>query len=249
MSRKVSDNHYIHGNHFLVLTSTLFFAVLVTFSCAPLYIPNNANTPLLSQKGEGTLAVNYGFSGLNLHSAYAPANHIGVMLNGSYLNTRDQSDRHGDDYLRKQRFCEIAVGYFKEIDENAVTEIYLGAGLGKSASKDNYLPFSSTEVHAEGNYYRLFVQPNLGMKYKILEMGAGLRACYVNFTKIEYENYELTGSGSDYFFEPVFFVGLGGPVVKFQAQLGLSMKAKEEDVATYEPLILGFGISARIGAK
>ena len=234
-------------NKFLIITLSLF--ILISISCAPLYIPNNVNAPLLSKKGEAAIGINYGMSGLNVHSSYAPINNFAVMLNYAYLSSTAKSNGYDDEYLRKQRFGEIALGYFSEIGENGVAEIYIGGGMGKASSIDDFLSIASTKIYADGTYYRLFVQPNFGFKYRAFEGGFALRGCYLNFTKVKYENYDLDVSTSNYFVEPVVFLRMGGPLIKFQAQFGFSRKVDIEDFVTYDPFIFGLGISLRLGSK
>jgi hypothetical protein len=235
-----------HTVKFQVIILSLFILI---YSCAPLYIPNNANAPLLCKKGEGAFGLNYGLSGVNLHSAYAPMESFAVMLNYSYINSTNESSDYDDEYLRKQSFGEVAIGYFYEINEYSVVEVYFGGGMGKASSIDDFLWITNDKIHADGNYYRLFIQPDFGFKSKIFEGGIALRACYVSFTKIQYENYDAEVSTSNYFLEPVAFMRFGGPLIKFQAQLGFSRKIDIKDFVTYDPFIVGFGLSVRFGSK
>jgi len=230
----------------VVIISFMFYLI----SCAPLYVPNKINTPLLSQKNEASVDFSYGESGVNLQSSYAITNNIGVMLNGAYLSQENNYDEKNErSYLRKSKFAETAVGYFNNFSGNSVAEIYFGGGLGKASSIDNYMLIGEEKIYSEGNYYKLFLQTNIGIKGKFVEGGVALRTSYINFTKFHYENLDLKMYPESYFFEPSVFVRFGGPIFKFQSQLGFASKLSNKEFVTYNPLILSVGILFRINTN
>ena len=231
------------------------FIIIISFqllliSCAPLYVPNKVNTPLLSQKNEASVDFSYGESGVNLQSAYAVTENIGVMLNGSYLSQENNYDANNDrSYLRKSKFAETAIGYFNGITNTSVAEIYFGGGIGKASSIDNFMLIGEEKIYSEGNYYKLFLQTNIGIKGKFVEGGVALRTSYINFTNFHYENVNVEMYPESYFFEPAVFVRFGGPIFKFQSQLGFASKLSEKEFVTYNPLILSVGILFRINTN
>src|SRR6056297_213766 len=98
------------------------------FSCSPEYIPNMANSPMFSNKGEFQANIATGTSNFDAQAAYAITDHIGIMVNGSYGNETNDTT---DDY-HKHSFIEGGLGYFENLGESLRYEIYGGYGIGKT---------------------------------------------------------------------------------------------------------------------
>jgi hypothetical protein len=226
----------------------LIILSLLLTSCAPIYIPNNINTPLLSRKNEATINLAAGQNGADCQLSYAVSDNIGVLLNGSYLlSDKKGNSGNNDTYQQKQNYIEAAVGSFGEITENAVVETYLGIGYGKSASSDSYLFDDSKKIYGEGEFYKIFLQTDIGMKGKFFEGGIALRSAYIKFDKISYEsNYPADKKFDSIFLEPAVFMRVGSPNFKIQTQVGFSSKLSRKDFLMYEPLILSIGFIIRL---
>ncbi|MEE4199006.1 MAG: hypothetical protein V2I54_15305 [Bacteroidales bacterium] len=72
------------------------------FSCSPEYIPNMANSPMFTERGELQATIATGTSNFDAQTAYAITDHIGIMVNGSYGNETNDTT---DDY-HKHAFIE-----------------------------------------------------------------------------------------------------------------------------------------------
>jgi len=62
-----------------LLIYILVFIILIINGCAPAYVPNVINTPLLSNKGEIQTSIHTGIAGFDPQFAYAITDHIGFM--------------------------------------------------------------------------------------------------------------------------------------------------------------------------
>ncbi len=92
---------------FTILYFTLLACIIILFhACAPAYVPDVINTPLLSNKDELQVSLNTGISGFDPQIAYAVTDHIGVMLNGSFTNRISDST----DNYHKHTFVEVGSG-------------------------------------------------------------------------------------------------------------------------------------------
>jgi hypothetical protein len=229
----------------------LIIIALFLTSCAPIYIPNNVNTPLLSKKHEATFNIGAGLNGADVQLSYAVSDDIGLLLNGSYLSDENKNhDGKNITYQEQQKYIEAAIGTFGSASENVVMEAYAGGGYGKSASIDSYLLNNSKKIYGEGEFYKLFLQTDIGLKGKILEGGVALRCAYIRFDKLRYEtDFQFDKSLEGFFFEPAVFMRFGGPIFKIQTQVGFSTKLNRKEFLIYEPLILSIGFIIRINTN
>ncbi len=213
--------------HFLIILS------LIISSCAPSYVPNVVNTPLLSNKGEFQASANVALSGFDPQIAYAITDNIGLMVNGSFAN---QTSDTTDDY-HKHQFVEFGAGYYKRIGPFFRFESYGGVGFGNLESNDNdavFIPYSSVKTT------RFFVQPTIGATSHIMDSSFSSRFVIVNMNQ---------GSHSDigYFLEPVMTAKLGYKYVKVVTQFGISIPLNSEIDFGYEPFIFSLGLQLNLG--
>jgi len=227
-------------------TKTLaFFSIIFLTSCSTIYVPNAINTPLLSKKNESVIGINTGITGTDLHSSYAITNSFAIMLNYSRIN-------QGDQEKLKQNFGEVAIGYFKNLNNSNVTEFFLGMGYGETSSigKIIYKDYIYEEIKADSKFYRFFAQLDFGIKGKIIETGISLRSSYVYFSNIKFSNsiFNEEISLNNIFVTPAFFFRIGSPIFKIQAQIGYSQLVSKSSFTIYQPLIMSLGVAIRFGS-
>lgn len=203
--------------------------IIYVNSCAPLYVPNSINTPMLSEKRDYNAAASYGLAGLDLHTAYALNDKIGIMVNGSYMNeTSDSTDN-----FHKHIFVETGAGYYKTFGKFIQFEAYGGYGIGRINSYQASGEFSS---FADTYVNRLFLQPSLGFKIKYFEISLTPRTV---MAFVSQNNKRETGI----FVEPTILLKGGSQNIKLIAQLGLSyMINHNSNTFNYEPFIFSFGL-------
>ena len=110
-------------------SSLLLLLVAVLSSCSSVYMPNTPNTPMLTNKGELYSGGHINFKGnASFTSAYAVTDHIGILLNGSFMNQNREKKAFRNNIL------EAGGGYFTTFGEKnqRVLEIYGGLGRGSS---------------------------------------------------------------------------------------------------------------------
>jgi hypothetical protein len=213
-----------------ILISTLAGIFIIYLnSCAPLYVPNVVNTPMLSEKNDFNASVNFGLSGTDIQSAYAVTDNIGIMLNGSYMNeTSDSTDN-----FHKHIFIEAGAGYFKPLGKFGLFEAYGGYGLGKInsyQSSDVFFSYADTYVN------RFFIQPSIGFKSNYFQLAFAPRTVCAFVSQ---ENVNKTG----FFIEPTLILKAGSPMIKFITQFGLSFMLNDySNSFNYEPFLFSFGL-------
>ncbi len=227
-----------------ILLVVFIIAVILSFSsCAPAYVPNVVNAPLLSNKGELHLAAYAGTSGSDFQVAVAPTKNIGVMINGSFKNkVSDTSNNYN-----KHNFVECALGYYTTFDNSGHFEIFGGYGYGIADIKNtvDVLGQSST-VQTNATYQKIFLQPNIGASFEMMDFAFSPRLVVVDI-KPDYLQYTTKTKA---FFEPTATMRLGFKYLYLSSQLGFSIpltKIDSGDWLEYQPLIFSLGIYVKLG--
>lgn len=205
-------------------------------ACAPAYVPNTVHTPMLSQKNEFHASVHGGLSGFDPQLAFAPAENIGVMVNGSFAdNTTDTTDNY-----HKHTFVEAGVGYFTPVGTKGRFELYGGYGAGVlEAMYENKLWSDQEKINSN----RVFLQPAFGMTSNYFDASLASRLAYVKL-------YSRGESAAGVFVEPVLTTKFGYKFLKGIAQIGLSMPLNKAQVDfDYQPFMFSLGLQATIGRQ
>lgn len=220
-------------------TLVLLLVVLLLISCSSfVYYPNSVNSPLLSEKNEMKFSAGIKGFGVDLRSAYAINDQIGVQINANAINIENTETIFGvsTDYRNGNYYGEAAIGYFNEIIPRLVFEAYAGTGIGRSFSRN--LDFDELRTTM---YSKLYLQQDIGYKSKIFHVGIAFREAFVNAYQTKINNIDQNISAFDFFFEPVIFLALGGEKFKINAQAGVSY-ASRASIINYPPFILSLGV-------
>jgi hypothetical protein len=207
-------------------------------SCAPVYIPNTVNTPLLTGQNEFQLSGSAGSNGLDLQGAYAVTDEIGIMAN---MSLADQEQSTSSDY-HKHNFKEFGIGYMTPMGRRGVFEVYTGYGWGTASSRDTYDFFGTNSVAAEGSYRRFFIQPSAGTRRANLHAALSTRLAWVTFTRFESAATVQKKDYTRFFLEPVFTTRFGFEYFKIQAQMGLSLPLTQQKTFEGQPVIINVGL-------
>lgn len=193
--------------------------IIILNSCAPAYVPNVVNAPMLHNGGEINANVGIGTNGLDPQIAFGLSDHIGLMVNGSisYPNN-DSSHIH--------RFVEVGTGFYGGSND-VIFEIYGGYGVGYVESTfQGGIVFENK--YTDANYQRIFIQPGVGTTTKIIDFSFNPRLVFV---EMDIKDPDFTISSSyDLFIEPTFTIRLGFRNVKFYSQMGFSIPLDEENL-------------------
>lgn len=225
-------------SHLKMSILILFIIISIEYSCSPAYIPNVANVPMLTNKGESQIGVYAGFSGLDVQYASAPANHIGIMLNSSFMNSTSDPQKN----YHKHIFAEGGIGYFNKNKGNLSYELYGGYGYGII---DIATTSFSQIIKTRATISRIFFQPSIGFSSKFFEISFTPRTVYVNSVS-DIVNSQVADL---YFIEPILTMNLGFKKVYLQLQAGTSLSLANNlpEWFTYEPIILSLGIHFKFG--
>ncbi|CAN5435185.1 hypothetical protein BH10BAC1_BH10BAC1_07350 [soil metagenome] len=212
----------------------IFIIVFFSIGCAPLYTPNLVHIPLFSDKNDADIQLATGTCGYDAQIAYAPINHLGVMINSSFKN-KEVTDTN---YFHKHNFVEGGVGFFGKINEAGRYECFAGYGNGNA---QNYLEGWYGKV--DGSYNRFFLQPSIGAKTDVFEGAFSVRLAYVDMYYLSRNTGYSRSELSAWYFEPVITAKIGYRFVKFFVQGGLSLPFESTIKYTNSPFILNFGLN------
>lgn len=213
--------------------------------CAPAYIPNAVNVPLLSSQGQFQGSVCSGTSGYDVQASYSPVSNLGLMANGSFYSNTDDST--GD--YSKRNFFEGGAGYYTAFGGAGRFETYGGYGQGTSTYRNSYELFGTQEVIATGYYRRFFLQPSIGTATDFFDAALSMRTCYVNFYRIKSGDLSLDHNIDGIFIEPTITARLGYKHVKLLAQMGYSLPLGEDVEMFWQPFLFNLGLSFDFGKK
>ena len=225
---------------------TMIGAVLLISSCAPAYIPNVINAPLLSNKNEFQGKLTGGTSGFDNQLSYAITDHIGVMVNGSY-NYRNDSDTY-----HKHYYVETGLGYYRKLQEAGRLEVFGGYGYGDVKTNEDDWFYQNNHLTTNAYYQRFFIQPSLGAVTNVFEGSFSTRLVVVNmhFREGNYDDLLMNNSFIT-FLEPAITAKVGYKYVKYVAQIGFSVPiyGSGNNLYSYQPFIFSMGINVKIGQK
>jgi hypothetical protein len=155
-----------------------YFAVMaaVISSCSySSYIPITVNEPMLKEKGEIQGIVYPGANHVEVQGAYAVTNHFAVQ---------------GDIWkgIDKRFSMDILPGYYYYHQNGFCLGVYAGGGMANTSGK-KLIPYNSLinragEIYSqEVRYTSLILQPGIGYRHDIFEIGFSTRASYVDFSQ------------------------------------------------------------------
>jgi hypothetical protein len=222
-----------------VLVLMILFSI-TTLSCV-VYHPHMVDIPLIARKGDARL--NAGISLMKYHATVSVgiSDKIAIQTYGST----------GGDHVY---YVQQSVGYYKDLGNKKVMEVYSGFGYGYG---DAYNDANPGDLY--GNYQVYFSQFNIGKigcKFANTDLGIALKAGYLH-SKLTDNNYyinifpPLPPEIFNYdclLIEPQAILRLGGKKLKLCLQAGstgIYEFTNKDKWFPYLHLNLGFGFNYR----
>ena len=227
----------------------LIIAILtLTTGCA--YYPHLTGIPLIKEKGDTRIE-----GGVAL---YSPSAHISVSHGATKNLALQVAACTGA--VDKEYYAQSAIGYYKNIHNMTILEMYGGFGFGYGdAYKD------ATGGNLRGNYQIYFTQfniGNIGRKFPNVEYGLGFKTGYLHSKMTDfnyfynYDSYPQNQPYPVYFLngiivEPTFFTRFGGKNLKFNVAMGPCWMIQFTHTDKRFPVAgnLGIGFSCSFGGK
>ncbi len=214
----------------------LFTTTLFSQACSPIYYsPNTQNVPLLSGKGDHSVAVSGNDTRIEIQGAYAAGEHFGLGLDAGFVRQKDDEEGDGG----KGKFGEVQAGYFQNFSEHFIFETYVLLGFG---TVENHFPSTitanpTTNGKIESNLLRVGLQPAIGYRSRFFEAALSARLVNLNFSnargslifeQIAQTTY-LENNKSLWLIEPALTLRGGTDMLKLQIQANLSANLTNKD--------------------
>ena len=242
---------------FIILSFILLSITSIFFtSCSSVYMPNVPTSSMLSAKGELYSSAHISLKGnVNINGAYAISDHVGVLLNGSFIN---QNQRKKD---FRQNLFETGAGYFTTFgaDGKRILEIYGGLGSGSTDRAFRTFENDGTILTDNQNvrFNKLFLQLNYSTKEKKslklfgkdypLNYGTVIRLSRVNMNNFTRNNISQPLE-DNILIEPVFFTRLKiNQAVQIQYSSGSNFGLKNRDFLTAGNSVFTIGLVVNVG--
>ncbi|MFP4555339.1 MAG: hypothetical protein ACLFNU_00585 [Bacteroidales bacterium] len=212
---------------------TSFVAVFLT-SCKTAYYPKGYNSPMLNNKNEIQISGVLGIGNMELQTAYAATDNIGVMLNAStFRETREVDEQIFDE---RRNLIEAGVGYYGKFGTMGKFEIFGGGGLGLIPAdfRNVSYTYDGTQIATMTNF---FIQPAIGLGSEV-----------VDFSGVSRFSIVTINNEANVFFEPGLTIKLGYKSVRFVGGLGVSVPFKETNALTWDhnPFIMSLGVMVNL---
>jgi hypothetical protein len=241
-SENFTGKKLIADKNMMTMLRKIVYILIISctaISCS-VYDPHLVDIPLINKKNDARFDA--GFSAMflwNCTFSYGLTKNIAIQTFGTWSD----HDRY---------FVHQAVGYFKDIGNRKIIEIYGGVGYGYG---DAYKDANPGDLL--GNYQLYFTQFNFGKidcKFAHADIGFGIRTGILHSKLTDKNYYGRYFPVTDYkqisdnclTFEPNVFIRLGGQRFKFSLKLGgcLIYKFTNRDkMLPYNMLNLGIGFN------
>jgi hypothetical protein len=216
---------------------------LLLMGCVAEYYPTMLNAPLFKGEEEFEASILTGTSGYDVQIAYAPINHLGFLVSGSYKDRRVDNDSTDFKNYHKHLFGEFGAGYFVKISDNFVFEAFAGGGYGSMEGVYHANFIFDFDDYDRVEYAKLFLQPQIGVANDVFEFAFATRLSGINVWYLD--SSDSTDFGL--FLEPLLSFKVGYRYVKFTTQFGLSFPLNENFDFEHNPFIFGVGLNFSFG--
>ena len=217
-------------------TGTVYLLLFLLSSCY-VYKPQIADIPLIQEKGD--LHIDAAISLLPIEAnttvSYGVTEKLAIQVYGS---------------IGQKYYMQGALGYYKDIGNNKVVEMYFGGGYGSGVY------WADAILNGNGIYQLYFNQINFGKlnnKFENIDYGLGIKTGLLH-TDYNRNDLDLAGMIKEtyrekhFLFEPNVFIRLGKKNTKFNFKIGAfwvnNAKDKVIDFPDY-PINVSIGINHR----
>lgn len=214
---------------FLILISV---STLGITGCGPLfYSASSHNVPLIEEKGETVLNMAGDQKGVAFHAAGGLSENISIKADVAVFLPYETLYDSYDNRNIFGTYSELGAGYFTDIDDVFVFEIFAftGYGVSKNRFQDKEDDDDSVYGYLNVGHFDIGLQPDIGYKIENFEIAVSARLFYLRFVKVdgdlvfrdESQRDYLKENRSHFILEPALTCRVGHEKIKYQLQLVL----------------------------
>lgn len=221
--------------------SILFQIALISIllnCCSPphyYYSSNSQNVPLFNEgnKFSGSTAASVGIvnPSFEFQGGYSFLHHM--ALTAAFMGGGNDNSKSSVTDNSKMRYLEGALGYYNKFSRTGVFELYGGMGRGSQHHVFAYWDLNqgwTPDGRADLSFSKIFIQPDIGMKFKYMEGALSFRLTRLNFDPVNVYNTShrinefnaLKQYNIPWLLEPALTLRAGSESVKGHIQLVLS---------------------------
>jgi hypothetical protein len=240
------------------LTALHAMTIFLLYACAPVYVPNARNVPMLTKRGEVFASGSMGSAGTNVQVAVAVTDHFAIAASGHYANNSIKREWR----YREHRAAEIGLGYFQKKGKSNF-EIFGGVAQGNGYARDSTFEFffaASVPKITSGDYTRFFIQPAFGLSGRFVEGALTSRFSALAFSSLNYSLNNVSEPISKrprLFFEPAFtfraYPGGNNMFISYQVGAAIFLDGRNDNdddpFFEFSPFQTSIGIGIRFGKK
>ncbi len=189
-------------------------------SCKIGYVPSAVHTPMFKEGGQTNINASLLYKA-DFQAAHSIDSHFFVHgdFSTTFNETSSNSSSSGNAITNS---FTVGAGYYHYFNDVFMFEGLAGFGLGRS----------------EIDYSKFIVQPTMGWVRKHSEIGFTPK-----FTLVTYDEMGVTAQ--DVFIEPTSTFRFGGPIVKFQTQIGFAVPVYYTSDVEWIPFNFGIGVNVK----
>lgn len=225
---------------------------LMLGACSPnYYLPTTQNVPLIKARGESNIVVAGNANQVELQGAYGISDQLALQLNGGLIIPKNEDNGNGGE----GKMIELGLGYFSNISDNFLFDVYALAGLG---TLENHFPTTlpdnpGTTGKITAGLSRFGIQPGLSYHTPYFSVSASARLASLNYANVEgnliFDGEDqvayLEDNRSSFLIEPALTLRAGLERIKLQIQLMKSFNASNSDFKQDDTL-LSIGLNFRL---
>ncbi len=207
-------------------------SMFVLAACqTPHYFPSMGTAPLHTESNEGVMMLGVNSSGISPVLSYSVNDFLSVSASGSFLEHDDLSFG----------FAEAGVSYYQSKNEMLNYSFSLFPGYGWSDFKTNHPDFPGESYV---NYYKISVQPTIGLTTDYFDMYLNIRMAFLDFFQVHTTHDPKTGM--DLFIEPSLGIQVGYKYIKLFLQAQISTPVMKNSDISYFPMHISIGLRSKI---
>jgi len=223
------------------MVKNLFFVLLagiILGGCSPIYIPN---APMVfNNEKQGDYEVNYrqGIYSSNLQGGYAVTDNLNIGLSASSLYSAESGVGNTVYPGSKALEANLVAGYYNKFTSKNLFEMNMGLGS-----------VFMTEPENVKDYYKFYAQPTL----TFLGNEGRTDTDFSMIAKVVGTSLTINEGAKDTtvfqgYFEPVLSFSVGNQL-RFNTQMGVSIRFQENYFNRYSPFIFNMGIGYTLPRK
>lgn len=204
---------------------------------------------MVEHEGDVNVTARAGISGMELQGAYGLSEH--TYLFGGFMSGSDDREEEFD--RSRHTYFEFGSGRHYRPARNLLLEGSGGFGFGSGQGTSTYtIGGSTTEIHGKGRYMKPFLQGNIALQTRVLDIGFANRFSLIRFGEISQStdgSEVIEDPSTPLFLEPSIYARLGWDRIRFNIHIGGTQPISGDPDFDYNSLNVSLGLSFTFNSR